>query len=154
MQIKNILVAVDASENSDRALDFALGLAEKYNASLLIVNVFDAQAISPFATANPEITNSLSIRNTPDFTRDIRKIHEEILAKKVERAKAASTELKISSLAIDGEPAVQIANTAKEGGFDLIVVGHGGASRMSEFFLGSVSERVAHLAPCSVIIVK
>ena len=39
MVVRNILVGVDGSENSDRALDFALDLAEKFNASILILNV-------------------------------------------------------------------------------------------------------------------
>ncbi len=39
MLIRNILVAVDGSENSDRALDFALDIAEKFSSTLLILNV-------------------------------------------------------------------------------------------------------------------
>ena len=46
MVIKNILVAVDGSENSDRALDFALDLAEKFNASIMILNVSESLALS------------------------------------------------------------------------------------------------------------
>ena len=37
--IKRILVPVDGSEHADRALDYALDLAEKYNASIEILNV-------------------------------------------------------------------------------------------------------------------
>jgi nucleotide-binding universal stress UspA family protein len=54
----------------------------------------------------------------------------------------------------EGDPALEIVNTAKEGGFDVIVVGHRGLSKMKELFLGSISEKVAHLTPCPVIIVR
>jgi len=37
--IRNVLVAVDGSENSDRALDFALELAEKFGAAVRVLNV-------------------------------------------------------------------------------------------------------------------
>jgi nucleotide-binding universal stress UspA family protein len=43
--IKKVLVAVDGSENSFRALRFALDLAEKYAASVLIVNILQFPAI-------------------------------------------------------------------------------------------------------------
>ena len=45
MVIRNILVGVDGSENSDRALDFALDLAEKFNASIMILNVSESLAM-------------------------------------------------------------------------------------------------------------
>jgi nucleotide-binding universal stress UspA family protein len=45
MMIRNILVAVDGSENSDRTLDFALDLAEKFNASIMILNVSESMVM-------------------------------------------------------------------------------------------------------------
>ena len=44
--IKQVLVAVDGSENSIRALDFALDLTEKYNAQLTILNVSESVAVN------------------------------------------------------------------------------------------------------------
>lgn len=43
--IRNVLVAVDGSENSDRALDFALDLTDKYNAALTVLNVSESPAM-------------------------------------------------------------------------------------------------------------
>jgi nucleotide-binding universal stress UspA family protein len=43
---------------------------------------------------------------------------------------------------------------ARDGGFDVVVVGHRGLGRVREMFLGNISEKVAHLAPCPVIIVR
>ena len=54
----------------------------------------------------------------------------------------------------EGNPALEIVNTAKEEGFNVIIVGHKGLSKVEELFLGSVSEKVAHLTPCPVVIVK
>jgi len=43
----------------------------------------------------------------------------------------------------EGDPALEIVNAAKDGGFDVIVVGHRGVGKMTEFVLGSISENVA-----------
>ena len=150
MVIRNILVGVDGSENSDRALDFALDLAEKFNASIMILNVSESLAMG----AVPEESIAYSGGNTAVFGKDLRKIHDEILSRSVARAKAVKPNLAVSSMLKEGDPALEIVNTAKEGGFDAVVVGHRGLGKMKELFLGSISEKVAHLAPCPVIIVK
>lgn len=43
---------------------------------------------------------------------------------------------------------------ARDGNYDLIVMGHKGHSRLHEYLVGSTTDRVAHLAPCSVLIVR
>ena len=54
----------------------------------------------------------------------------------------------------DGDPAIEIVDVAKDSGFDVIVIGHKGSGMVSERVLGSISEKVAHLAPCPVVIVR
>jgi len=150
MLLRNILVAVDGSENSDRALDFALDLGEKFDSAILILNVSGSLPMG----AVPEESTVYSGGGMAVFAKDLRKIHEEILSKAVARAKMVKPNLAISSMLREGDSALEIVNVAKEGGFDVIVVGHKGLGRMKELFLGSVSEKVAHLAPCPVIIVR
>jgi len=151
MVIRNILVGVDGSENSDRALDFALDLAEKFNSSILILNVSESLAMS---AVPQESTTFPTSGSTAIFGKDLRKIHEEILSRSVAHAKAVKPNLAVSSMLKEGDPALEIVNTAKEGSFDAVVVGHKGSGRMKELFLGSISEKVAHMAPCPVIIVR
>ena len=144
MVIRNILVGVDGSENSDRALDFALDLAEKFNASILILNVSESLAMG----AVPGESIAYSGGNTAVFGKDLRKIHDEILSRSVAHAKAVKPNLAVSSMLKEGNPALEIVNTAKEGGFDAVVVGNKGLGKMKELFLDGVSEKVAHLTPC------
>jgi nucleotide-binding universal stress UspA family protein len=54
----------------------------------------------------------------------------------------------------EGRPADKIVEAAKEGGFDLIVMGIRGLGAVEEFFLGSVTDRAADTAVCPVAIVK
>ncbi len=148
--IENVLVAVDGSENSDRALDFALNLAEKYGASITVLNVSETPAIG----AVPLEPTTFSGDSMVLFSKDLRMLHEEILNKSVTRAKEVNTSVLISMKLRDGDPAMEIVAEAKEGRFDIVVVGHRGSSRVREIFLGKISEKVAHLAPCPVVIVK
>lgn len=53
-----------------------------------------------------------------------------------------------------GDVAEEIASYAREGGFDLIVMGTRGASELSGLIVGSVSHKVIHLAPCPIILIK
>jgi nucleotide-binding universal stress UspA family protein len=147
--IKKVLVAVDGSENSFRALGFALDLAEKYTASVLIVNVLQFPVV--YTSPDDQLVYSGS---RAAFIKDLRKIHEETLAKAAEEARHLKPDVQVAAELKEGEPAARIVETAKVGGFDIIVVGHRGLGRLSEVFLGGVSERVAHLAKCAVVIVK
>ena len=68
------------------------------------------------------------------------------------KAKEAGIELKI--LMRPGPPAQTIISAAKEGKFDLVLVGHTGLSGVWAAFLGTTAEKVSRHAPCSVLIVR
>jgi nucleotide-binding universal stress UspA family protein len=149
--IQKILVAIDGSANSDRALNFALNLADKFGSAVTVLNVSE----SPAMGAVPMEPTAVSGESMVVFGRDLQRLHQEILNKAVAYAKTVSSEVAVSSLLREGDPAVQIVAVAKEGGFDLVVVGHVGAGRVKELFgLGGISEKVTHSAPCSVLIVR
>ena len=48
--IKKILVAIDGSKSADRALDFALDLADKYSARIVLISVFEPLSVSLVAS--------------------------------------------------------------------------------------------------------
>jgi nucleotide-binding universal stress UspA family protein len=148
--IRNVLVAVDGSENSDRALDFSLDLAEKYGASVRILNVSE----SPSLGAVPLEPSTVSGESMVGFVKDLQRLHEEILSKAVAHAKEFKPNVVVSSKLREGDPALEIVAEAKDAGFDVVVVGHSGLGRVKELFLGNISEKVAHLAPCPVVIVR
>ena len=148
--LSNILVAVDESEDSNKVLNFALDIAEKFSSAITILNVSEVLATG----AIPQESTNYSMGNTGIFAKDLRKMHEEILSNAVILSKTCKPALVVSSLLREGEPALEIVKVASEGNFDAVVVGHKGSGGLSERFLGSVSEKVAHLATCPVIIVK
>ena len=160
--ITKILVGVDGSQDSEKALDYALEIADKFSASILILNVFQpppefgyqTNMFSQYpASGYPQDTIG-DQSNMSAFIKDLRKVHEAVLSKAAKRAIKLKPMLKIFTQLKEGNTPSQIIETAANGGFDLIVVGHMGESEIKEFLLGSTSERVAHQAKCAVLIVK
>ncbi len=149
--VKNVLVAVDGSENSFRALDFAVDFTDKYGASLTIVNVTESSGV---AAVPPEIA-AYTNDNMVAVARDLRRFHEDILGKASARAKANKPNVPLNTVLREGNPSSEIVALAKEGNFDVVVVGHRGVSKVREMFLGSISDKVTHsLSACTVIIVR
>ena len=81
-------------------------------------------------------------------------MHQQVLSRATERAAKLKPRIKITAELKEGDAAVQIVETAVNGKFDLIVLGHRGDNKIKELFLGSTTERVAHQARCAVLIVK
>jgi nucleotide-binding universal stress UspA family protein len=92
--------------------------------------------------------------NMASFIKDLRNIHEAVLIGASERAVKLKPALKITAELKEGDASSQIVETAANGQFDLIVLGHRGNSKIEELFLGSTSERVVHQAKCPVLISK
>jgi nucleotide-binding universal stress UspA family protein len=147
--IQKILVGVHGLTSSEKVLDFAMDLAEKFNASVTILNVSETPTMETVPGEPTAYTGGVAA-----FTKELQKIHEEILSKAVAHANATHPNLAVTTKLLEGDPASEIVDAVKEGGFDVVVVGHRGGSGVREFLLGSVSEKVAHSAVCTAIIVR
>lgn len=148
--IKKMLVAVDGSKAAAKALNFALNLAEKCDAKVHIVSVVPPvdSLIPRFTPMAPPSTFYTSIIDERE------KRLKNMLSKALKEAREKKTKLKISTRLLKGRPADRIVQIANEEGFDIIVLGSRGLSGVEELVLGSVSDRVADNATCSVLIVK
>ena len=149
--ITKILVPLDGSEHSDRALNFALDLAEKYSAEIVLLSV-----AQPFVATGPMFLTQpmMPPENTVIFVNEIEAAHEKMLLEALKKAKESRPNLNISKKLVNGRPADKIVEFAKIENFDLIVMGSRGIGKIKEFFLGSVSDRVADQAHCPVLLVK
>jgi nucleotide-binding universal stress UspA family protein len=147
--IKKILVAHDGSKSADRALDFALDLARKYSAEVVIISVFDAPSVSLVA---PGIV--FAPTSTTRYLDELRAFHEKVLSEALKKAKKVNSALRVTKKLLQGRASEMIVKTAKEVGCDVLVIGSRGLGGIKEFLLGSISHRVADEAPCPVLIVK
>ena len=146
---KKILVALDGSKLADRALDFALDLATKFSAEVVLISVFEAPSVSLLAPGM-----LFGPTNTIKYLEEVKVFHEKVLSEAIKKARKFKPKLKVSKKLLKGRAADKIVETAKEGGFDLIVIGNRGLGGIKRFLLGSVSDRVADEAHCPVLIVK
>jgi nucleotide-binding universal stress UspA family protein len=146
--MKRIIVAVDRSEPSLRAVDLAADLASKYDAELVLVTV--GREITGPDPGMEAYARMEHIRE-PAPTLLVESIRDE-LAEARDRA-AAKGARRISTEVFVGDPAAQILAFANAGQADLIVMGSRGHGRLTGLLLGSVAQKVVALARCSVLVV-
>ena len=143
---KKILVPVDGSETSWRALEEAQLLAEKFFGELYIVNV-----IQPYNNA-ALLAVPLDQATITQGNNELQKIGDKVLS--IAKEKAASFKGKVDFALEVGHPSERIIALSKKENCDSIVIGSRGLSGIAEFFLGSVSSKVSQYATIPVLIVK
>ncbi len=139
--MKKVLIAIDGSPNSRKTLLEGASLAKKNKAKLTLV-----------AVAQTSFEADLN-ENEIKLLKDAVILKARVL---LEEAASALKKLKIKADAVlrEGDPADEILLVANEIKPDIIVVGSKGKGKISRFFLGSVSRKIAELAKCSVFVVK
>lgn len=149
IQITNILVPIDGSDHSLKALDYALEFADKYSADLHIVIAYSVTA-ETFNLIQRVVPRPMS----ESYRSDVKERNEQILSDAVQHAQTTRPHLKITQSIVQGRPADKIVEVAKERKIDLIIMGSRGIGGIKGMLLGSVADRVADHAACPVMIVK
>jgi len=139
--MKKIIVAVDGSELSDKALDRAIFEATRNGAEVLCVNV--VEGLTFLAYKREEI---------PDAWERLMREPNKLLAEAAQKAEAAGVRLR--TLAEAGRPAETIAKLARQEKVDEIIVGSRGKNALDNMLLGSVSGRLVQIAPCTIVVVR
>jgi nucleotide-binding universal stress UspA family protein len=140
MPFERILVAIDGSEGSMRAFAAATELAQVMHSPL-----------TALAVEGPLPAYAATIGEVDEVRQEKDAFFGALAAKIREHAKAAGVELQVEIK--PGHAAELIVRFARDGGFDLVVVGHKGHF-LQDYLLGSTADRVAHHSPCPVMIVK
>jgi nucleotide-binding universal stress UspA family protein len=135
----NILVPLDGSDYSKKALLQACDVAKNYQANLILVYVVDKP-------------HSLNLLDRNEYLKMLRRFGEKILIKAQETAKAEGIDA--TTVMKEGNITNEIVKLAKNKKCNLIIVGSKGLGATARFFLGSISTKLANNSPCSVLIVK
>lgn len=144
--IRTILIPVDGSENSQRALSYGAYLAELSNASVSVLHVVNLSA----AVSNLGQVSTGSY--IPDSVlKDIQEAGHFIINKALEQIPAT---VKAAGFLKIGSPTGVIVSFCKENKDDLIVMGSRGLGAIRQLVMGSISSYVLYHAPCPVLVVK
>ena len=148
MFFKRILIPVDGSEPSFKAVDIGGDLADKYGADCF------ALIVTQSAKVPEELQRFAEVEHIGGPAQQVyQKIAENILS----TVRAQLADKGLSSVQFDireGDPARKILEYIEAHGIDLVIMGTAGHSSLEELFVGSVSHDVARAADCTSIIVK
>jgi len=125
--LEKILVGVDGSEFSEKALKQAIEIAKRFSAEITVVNVYNipiGQEVSQIILDKAEAI----LENT-------------------------GVKFKLVSILSSNTPKI-IMDMAEDEKFDLVVVGSRGMGEIKAFMLGSVSHKISIDSPVSVLIAK
>jgi nucleotide-binding universal stress UspA family protein len=147
IQIRNILIPVDFSENSQKAVEYGLFMARSHGAKVYMMHVISQRVV--------DAIHELSIKGYKgDFVEIMRNVRQD--REKEMRSLVASSMadgLEIEFILKEGKPGTEIIDVAKEIKADLIVIGHQGRSALGGILLGSVAQYVVNHAPSPVLVV-
>jgi universal stress protein A len=149
IRLEKILVPVDFSEYSQKAVRYGVELAKDRKASLTLLHVINQRII--------DAVHELSVKGYKgDFVEVMRKMVSEREAELQQMVpqdwREGLTELNFEIR--KGRPSEEVIKYAKEHGMDLIVVGTHGRSALASALLGSVANTVVLRAPCPVLVVR
>jgi len=143
---KKVLVPLDGSELSERALEPALTIARATNAKLLLLSVSSYhQIVAPAATGYGMVATDGIL----DLGQDDARNYLEAL-----RRQTRCRDCRIQTIVEEGDVAGRIVDVAAAEQVDLIVMTTHGYSGFTRWMLGSITERVLRGAPCPVLVVR
>ena len=135
----NILVPLDGSKSSEKALLHACDMAKNYQTRLTLLYVVEKSI-------------PINLLDRKEYLKILRKFGNKVLI----NGKKITTDRGINSKIImkEGNVTNEIVKIAKKEQINLIIVGSKGLGKTARFFLGSVSNKLANNSPCSILIVK
>lgn len=140
MSIQRVLIAVDGSEMSTRAVGIRVALASALGAQVAMVHAVN-------------VTGAMAVEGGPPAA-EMRQIllddGKGILA---QAAKDAPGVAVAHQFLREGAPGAEVCASARQWGADLIVIGTHGRGGLSRLLMGSTAEAVVRHAPCPVLVV-
>jgi nucleotide-binding universal stress UspA family protein len=145
---KKILVGLDGSKHGLKAAREAVKLAKEFDSELHLLTVTRPFKVTPKLRQFLEAENLLG---EPKYVLDA--MTDQIISEAKDIATKAKIE-NIKTVIREGKPARTLLKYAESNKIDLIVVGSRGVGELDAALLGSVSQKVAMLSECTVMIVR
>jgi nucleotide-binding universal stress UspA family protein len=142
LKLKVIVVPIDFSDESKKALRYACRLAEQFGSVLRLIHV-----VEPALFLN-DIPNAIVSRTDQEIVKESLVRLQALAEDEIEELIPIYPQVRV------GKPYNEIVTAAKMGGADLIVISTHGYTGLKHAFLGSTAERVVRHAECPVLVVR
>lgn len=139
---RNIVIATDGSENSQRAISCGVEIAKLSGATVHALYVVDTPSIiSETWTAGKEMVHEMIIREGKKVLSKVKKIIED-------------SGVEVKEVLLEGYPSEEIINFAENNNMDLILMGTLGKTGLERFLVGSVAENVVRNSKVPVMVIR
>ncbi|WP_207533002.1 universal stress protein [Desertivirga arenae] len=146
-EVHKILIAVEDSLYSTRAVEYGFDLAQKLGAEVGLVHVDELPVATPYV-ADPLVTEQ------PVMMPELIKVQEETSKKLLDRiANEKMGKAPIYTFPRIGNTRDEILSAAEEWNADMIILGTHGRTGFDHFISGSVAEKVVRKAKCPVLVI-
>ena len=141
--IGRILVPIDFSEPSRKALHYAKVFAQQFDASVTLMHAVEPLSYPPDFAVVPLLPPDIEEARSRELAVQLKEL-----------ADAVGGGVKTEAVVRSGRAWQEIVEYAKSGDFDLIVVSTHGYTGLKHALLGSVAEKIVRHAPCPVLVVR
>ena len=147
-----ILVPVDGSINSMKAIDYAVNLAEKYKSEIIALHVLYSQ--TGFAFHKETVAGTITSSSLNDLNLEAKQEAEKWFKEINKRAEKMNVQIKTEVVFTVISIVEGILTHAEKENIDLIIIGSKGKSGWKKLIVGSVASGISTYAHCPILIVK
>jgi len=159
---RNILISTDGSKDAEYAAYFGMSIAKRYDAKVYACNIIDSRnkILERHITTFDETGKGRVLGESIQFSEAIIKRMREHMLKDAEKIAegvkniADKKGVTAQTIVKDGNTAPEILKIVKTKDIDLVVLGSHGKGSISKMLLGSISEKIASTARCSVLVIR
>ena len=138
-ELKKIMVPVDFSSCSQKAVHYAIPFAKKFGAELVLLHVVEPLVL----LGAPEGVTEEVVESTEDVQQRLQNMR-----------KLVPADIATKTLVRQGSPHFEIIEVAKEFGIDLVILSTHGRTGLEHVLIGSTAERVVRRLGCPVLVVR
>ena len=142
--LRKILVPIDFSEYSKKALHYAIPFARQFNAKIYLLYVVEPTIYpADFSFGQigmPNVENELRVKGEQEL--------QELITNEIKGVVLSEALVKV------GLPFVEVVSFAKDEGIELIIVATHGHTGVEHILFGSTAEKIVRKAPCPVLVVR
>jgi len=144
LSINSILVPIDFSDYSIKALNYAIDFAQSFNAKIVLIFVIEPMIYPTDFTFGEIVPPSFEPKLEENTVNELKKIAEDKISGKIKYEITIRT----------GRPFLEIISAARELDVDLIIIATHGTTGVEHLLFGSTAEKVVKKAPCPVLTLR